>query len=105
MSITWWARVRFSESWSCSPWIWSNFFRRHAGAGKHAGALHIFGGGNDDDQIDRLMPAAFEQQGDVEHHPPRACLGVRRERLRGLAATAGWTIASSRESAALSANT
>ena len=37
------------------------FLRRHARSGEHAGALNRLRRGDDDDQVNRFVPALFEQ--------------------------------------------
>ena len=52
--------------------IAANFSSRHARPRQHALALHVGRGGDDDDLVDAVAAAGFEQQRDVEHGERRA---------------------------------
>ena len=66
------------RAYGCEP------LGRHAGPGKHAGALHMGGGGDDDYAVNAPPAATLEQQRDVENderHAPHAG-AAQKSRLR-----------------------
>ena len=62
------------------------FFRRHAWPRQHAFALDFGRRGDDDDLVDAIGAAGFEQQGNVEHRERRAGGAVAREKRIGIGA-------------------
>ena len=80
-------------------------FGGHAGPGQYALALDGRVGRDDDDAVDTVPAARFEQKRNVEHDDRRAGLAVPVQEASASARTSGWTIASSRASAALSPRT